>query len=132
MQELKSGFFHTMPTESLRLLFRASIEGQRNDFGAHRVRSTLHNDFGIDGGIIERHIGERDILLKEGSRGAAGDVADLLSFAIEDAVAVAGNAAFNDLEADKFLFRTTLGLDHGKGFGADEGAFFEFAVAVES
>src|SRR5208337_340958 len=51
--------------------------------------------------MLNRDVGQRNILLQERRKGSAGDVSDLASPSVEHLISVASDAAFSHLQSDQ-------------------------------
>ena len=83
-------------------------EGHGGHFGVEQLAPLLKFEGGAVVGEVARHVTHGDRPLQRGRKAAAGDLADLIAFAVEDERAFANRLAAINLQADAFLWRAVL------------------------
>src|ERR1035438_7122593 len=127
----KNSLISTGPPLFSHLLLRTLVKRRRNHLALYRLVADFHRHFAADGGVLQGHVGQRDVLLQEWRVRTAGDVADLLALQIEHLVAVARNAAIHRLQANqRALDAFVLGALQRRAAG--EVAFLHLEEALQA
>src|SRR5271166_1505767 len=115
----------------LSCFLRTLIKRRRHNLRSHALPAYLYFHRRAQGRELQRHVGQRNVLLEERRGRPAGDVSDFATAAVEHLVSISRDATLNHLQTNQSP-RHTFGLRFFQRGAADELRLLHLAEAVEA